>query len=373
MSLRYCLSRVHGRGAGLGNELVPWARAHLMAQVLGAKALPPAFGLNPRRYGRHFGTATYDWLHHRALTHTLPVIEFNEADFYAHGGGDVLDAFRRFAGAQRLSERNAFVILTDGMWGGYRHVAAARRFVISTLQASRYAERNLRTIARRLDPARRTVGMHVRLGDFAVPREPQAYRGQFNISIPIEWYCRVASSLVEELGDTVQFLIASDGTAEQLRPMTEQFRCVLTTDIPESDCSDLLALAHADLLVCSVSSFSAWAASLSRSPYLWFEPSLHRHEEGFYSIWGHEARQRCDGGETRRALQCWQQRPFLRPRGWPVPMSGEVAHEAMATLRDRHLPRWATHTAADLVHYGVVPAPPHVSLSARALQEAACT
>lgn len=373
MSLRYCMSRVRGRGAGLGNELVPWARAHLMAQVLGATDLPPAFGLNPRRYGRHFETPSLDWIHHRALTQALPVIEFTEADFYAHGGGDVLDAFRRFAASRRLSDRKAFVIVTEGMWGGYRHVAAARRFVLSTLQASRYAERNLRTIAGRLDPARRTVGMHVRLGDFAPPVASHAYRGQFNISIPLEWYCRVARSLVEQLGDTLQFLIASDGTAEQLRPLTEQFRCVSTTDIADSDCSDLLALARTDLLVCSVSSFSAWAAALSRSPYLWFEPSLHRHEEGYYSIWGHEARQRGDSGETRRALRAWEQRPFLRPRGWPVTLSGEVGHEAVATLRDCSSPRWAANTAADLVHYGVVPARASAPTPLRTLQEAACT
>lgn len=375
MNLRFCVPQVSGRGAGLGNELLPWARAHLMAQVLGARALPPAFGLNPRRYGRHFGTAPFDWLYHRALAQALPVVDFGEADFYEHGGGDVLDAFRRFAAARRLSERQALVVRTGGMWGGYRHVAAARRFVLATLHASRHAQRNLQTLARRLDPARLTVGMHVRLGDFTAPGAAEVRPGQFNVSIPIEWYGRVARSLVEQLGDRLQFLVASDGTAEQLRPLTEQFRCVPTLDIPDGDCSDLLALARSDLLVCSVSSYSAWAAALSGAPYLWFEPNLYRHQEGYYSIWGHETRQRSVLGETRRALQTWSEQPFLRPRGWPTPVSGEVPGDALATLRDRCPSHRAAHNAADLVHYGVVPAPPVAAVSATPVpwREAACT
>ena len=34
--LRYCLSRVKNRGYGLGNEMVPWARAFLASGNAGA-------------------------------------------------------------------------------------------------------------------------------------------------------------------------------------------------------------------------------------------------------------------------------------------------------------------------------------------------
>jgi hypothetical protein len=355
MSPRYCLPRVQGRGAGLGNELVPWARAHLMAQVLGARLLPPAFGLNQRGYARHFGTIRCDWLLHRVLQQTLPVVEFTEADFHTHGGGNVLDAFRRFALAKGLFDRTAFVVTTEGMWGGYLHVAAARRFVMTTLHSSRYAQTNLSAIAGRLDPSKFTVGMHVRLGDFAAPQPLADYRGKFNVSIPLEWYVRIGLELQGRYGQAVQFLIASDGTPQQLRPLTEQLPCVLTGDLPHGDCSDLLALAQSDLLVCSVSSFSAWAAALSGAPYLWFEPSLHKHAEGFYSIWGHEPHQQEADGETRRAIHAWCKRPFLRPRGWPVGMLGGVPAEAMAPLNKRGPGRRLADAAADLVHYGVVP------------------
>ena len=74
MHLRYCLPRVKRRGYGLGNELVPWARAFLAAQSSGPAA-PPAFGMNRRRYWWHFHTAPDDWIYHRAIEHLLPVVE----------------------------------------------------------------------------------------------------------------------------------------------------------------------------------------------------------------------------------------------------------------------------------------------------------
>ena len=73
--LRYCLPRVRKRGYGLGNELIPWARAFIASELLGARLLPPAFGLNRRGYWRHFRTLPDDWIYHRALQKILPVVE----------------------------------------------------------------------------------------------------------------------------------------------------------------------------------------------------------------------------------------------------------------------------------------------------------
>ena len=39
LNLRYCLSRVKNRGYGLGNELLPWARAFLASQVFALQEL----------------------------------------------------------------------------------------------------------------------------------------------------------------------------------------------------------------------------------------------------------------------------------------------------------------------------------------------
>ena len=341
MHIRYCIAQVRNRGYGLGNELIPWARAQLAASLLDAYCFPPAFGLNRRRYWRHFGTPRYDWLRNRTLPYLLPRFAFTEADWRRHGAGDVLVALRAFAAEHRLLERHVYVFTTTGMWGGYQHIQAARMQMRALLQTSRYAARNLVRLAARLDPDRMTIGMHVRFGDFR-PAEPvRDYRGLWNTALPMDWYVNVARNLQSELGMDAQFLVVSDGSAEQLRPLLEAVPCITSSDIPDSDCSDLLALADADLLVCSISSYSQWAAFLSESPYLWFAPSLQIHEGGFGSIWG--------GSFADR--QARPERGSL-PRGIPVGQSGTLPPELAPLLRAR---REYTRAEHDLVRGGFAP------------------
>jgi hypothetical protein len=361
LSLRYCLSRVRNRGYGLGNEMLPWARAFLASQVLDATLLTPAFGMNRRAYWRHFRTAPDDWIQQRTLQHLLPVVEFRESDYLAHGGGDVVTALRGFAERHRLHRRRAYVLVTDGLWGGYHHVEAARDFIRSTLYQSRYAASNLLQLRARIDQHKVLVGMHLRLGDFSPPGAAQDYQHAANVSLPMEWLCAVARCLDRALGDGWQLLLLTDGTEQQVQPLTSQWPCITTADLPPGDCSDILALAGADLLVCSTSSFSSLAAFLSDSPYLWFAPNLYRHPEGVYSL-GDYARQRERPGDpTRAALEQWQLQPSSAlpptalppsaiPRGVPVDVDGEIPAVAIAAALLRHQSRrWET----DLVRSGV--------------------
>ena len=329
MHIRICIPQVRNRGYGLGNELIPWARTILAAQLLDAHCLPPAFGLNRRRYWRHFGTSRLDWVRNRTLPYLLPRVEFTEADWRRHGAGDVLPALRAFAAEHRLLERSVYAFTTTGMWGGYRHIEAARMHMRALLQTSRYAGRNLVRLGARLDPALVTVGMHVRFGDFRPAQGVQDYRGLWNTALPMEWYVNVARSLQRMFATGVQFLVVSDGSADQLRPLLEAVPCITTGDMPDADCSDLLALSQADLLVCSISSYSQWAAFLSEAPYLWFAPSLQKHGDGRGSIWGgsfaSENASAADAlprgiavglaGELPPGLGEWvhQRRDFLRP------------------------------------------------------------
>lgn len=353
MPLRFSFPRVTGRGAGLGNELIPWARAAVAGHVLGARILPPAFGLNPRRYRHYFDTPRLDWLGHRLLERVLPRFEFTEADFLEHAGAPLSEAVRHFAERHRLGERSAWVMTTQGMWGGYRHVIEARDFVFSKLYLSNHAAANLAIIRSRLDPDCITIGMHVRLGDFHTPSQMQAFQGQFNVSLPIDWYVNIARSIVQRLGDKVQFLIVSDGTLQQLAPLLDSCKAITTLDIPNSDISDMLALASADLLVCSVSSYSAWAAFLSDAPYVWFEPNLQQ-IEGYYSIWGHEPGQLSPAGYTRRAID-WHDEPearFMHARGLPVKENGVLPDSLLSRIAARHR---SARPECDLVCHGAVP------------------
>ena len=341
MHIRFCIAQVRKRGYGLGNELIPWARALLAAQVLDARFLPPAFGLNRRRYWRHFDTPRYDWLRNRALQRLLPRVEFTEADWRRHGGGDVLPALRAFAAEHRLLERRAYVFTTTGLWGGYLHIEAARMQMRAILQTSRYAARNLVQLAARLDPTRITVGLHLRFGDFHPAGGVQDYRGVWNTALPIEWYVNVARNLRRELGPAAQFLVVSDGDAGQLRPLLEAVPCVTTADIPDSDCSDLLALVDADLLVCSISSYSQWAAFLSQAPYIWYAPSLQPHAGGRGSIWGGSF-----PDSTPPAADA------ALPRGLPVGLDGAVPPGLAPLLQARRAFLRPEH---DLVRGGLVP------------------
>ena len=355
MSPRFCLPLVRGRGAGFGNELIPWARAAVAGYVLGARILTPAFGLNPRNYRLYFNTPRFDWLGHRLLEYALPRFEFTEADFLEHGGELLSDAIRSYASRHRLRERTTWVLTTQGMWGGYRHIFEARDFVRSRLYLSNYTAANLAIIKSRLDPKRITVGMHVRLGDFQSAPQLEVYKGRFNVSLPLDWYINIARSLRNRLGDQVQFLVVSDGTQQQLASLLDSCDAISTLDIPNSDMSDMLALANADLLVCSVSSYSAWAAFLSDAPYLWFEPNLQQ-IDGFYSIWGHESGQLNPSGYTRKAMAACNDPEgcFLSARGLPVPHTGTLPESIYERITARYQ---VSRPEFDLVRYGVLPTP----------------
>lgn len=350
--LRFCLPRVRNRGYGLGNELVPWARAFLASQVLGARLLPPAFGLNRREYWRHFRTAPDDWLYNRAIERLLPAVPFTEADYFQHGGDDVVPALRSFAQAHGLHRRSAYVLVTEGLWGGFYHVQAAREFMRATLYQSRFAAGNLLRLRERIDPEKILVGMHVRLGDFKPAVAAAEHHRVANVSLPLEWFCNIAESLHATLGDRLQFLLVSDGSADQLRPLTSRVSCITTGDLPDADCSDALALADSDLLVCSASTYSHLAAFLSDSPYIWFAPNLHQHPEGCYFLGNPEADlARPDSPRMRSLREFVAHTGEWRSRGFALGMSGLVPEELIEMLRERHaLRRWQS----DLMRGGVV-------------------
>ena len=355
VGLRFCMPAAFGRhGAGLGNEFIPWTRAWIAAQVLGARLVNPAFGRNSRGYGKYFGTPRYDWVFNRFVERLLPRIEFKEQDYLAHGGGDVAQAIARFAEAQRLHERSAYVLVTGGMWGGFGHIQAARDFVRARLYQSPATARNLFWLRQKLNPDKLLVTMHVRLGDFGNPIAVDEYRGKFNVSLPLAWYERVADSLSAIFGDSMQLLVVTDGQEHQLGALVSRYGAATTCGMTDSDCSDLLALAAGDLTVCSVSSYSMWAAFLSDAPYAWFEPNLQQ-IDGFYSIWGHEPTQQRADAPTRMAMQKGVGTTAgARPKGFPVGMDGRIPDALAALLCDR---RAARLRATDLLHYGAIRMP----------------
>lgn len=350
--IRLCIPSVAGRGAGLGNELYPWAKAWLAAQAIGGIALPPAFGLNPREYWRYFGTSRLDWLFHRALLKAMPRYRFTEQDYRSTGEQDFRKAVAVFAERLGWREKRSFVLEVGGMWGGFLAVREARDFVLARLYAARSTVENLTDWRTRLDPDHLVVAVHIRAGDFKAASESINYRGSFNRELPLSWYISVCDQLRERFGNRLQFQLLTDGRPEALAPFIQRFTPVTGFHQRDTVCSDLLTMANADLLVCSVSSFSLWGAFLSRAPYVWFAPQL-QEEQGMLSLWGHEAAQRPPTGATAQfRANVVAESSACCPRGVPVFERGELPPELLARLE---LGLNCRRTATDLALYGVAP------------------
>jgi hypothetical protein len=356
MPLRFSMPLVTKRGAGLGNELITWAKAYVGARALGIRALHPAWGLNRRRYWTLFGTSRSDWFVHKAVWHGLPHFEFRENDLDRAAGETLHDAVLRFAEKHDLRRRRAYVLGFSGLWGEYSYIVDARSFLRGQLLSTVSTADNLYEIERRMPRDTLKVGMHVRRGDFAPPRDGDAYRGQFNVATPLEWYERITRRLKAHFGERVTFLVVSDAKNDELGALTRDLGAITTSHQRNRDASDLLALSDCDFLICSVSSYSQWAALFSSSRYAWLKPNL-TEIEGYGSIWGHQPRQAGLHWEIGRSIRHNHKTVAaggrLAPRGIPVDWDGVLPDEALDDLEKRLLVK---QSATDIIQHGAAPA-----------------
>jgi hypothetical protein len=347
--MRICIPRVQGRGAGLGNELIPWAKAFIASQELGASLMHPAWGLNKRGYRRYFATSRFDWMLPRVLGAILPTYTFTENDYRQSGELDFGAALRVFARRNGLLEKGTYILFLEGMWGGYESIAGAKDFLRGVLHTTRYTQANLYDLHRRLDGEKLQVAIHMRQGDFIRATENTEFCGKFNVCLPLEWYVNVCRSIRSAIGTNVEFILFTDGDESALAEFIAEFQPVTTLRQSNADCSDLLAMTVADLLVCSVSSYSMWAAFLSSKPYLWFQPNL-QEVDGFLSIWGHEPAQLPPDGLTARNVMELQQRRDGNPgRGVPVGVDGQLPELLIQRMKEAIALKSAT---TDLIRYG---------------------
>ena len=357
--MRFCIPKNTARDAGLGNELFPWAKAYLASSELELKLLHPAWGLNRRGYRSYFGTSRLDWLYYKALVQALPCISFTEQDYLETGEKEFGKAIRVFANKAALDRKKSYVLCTEGMWGGFYSILKAKQFVVSTLYNSSNLLPNLYDLVKRIDDTTLVVAVHARLGDFRPASACASYAGVFNTSIPLDWYIRTCRTIKKQFGSRVTFLLVTDGDLNSLREFTEEFHPVTTSHQRANVCSDLLAMASADALICSVSSFSMWGAFLSSAPYIWYRPNLTCRDD-FLSIWGHEPSQQAPGGVTQancrraRELSAGKESDCeLNQRGVPVDVDGVVPDFFLRRLEDKLQQK---KISSDLIAYGVVAA-----------------
>lgn len=137
-----------------------------------------------------------------------------------------------------------------------------------------YTQENLYQIEKRLCRNRLTVNLHIRRGDF-FPTEGSRIRGAERTMLPLIWYTGLCEKLVHAIGrQHLQFVICSDGSTEEIDHVLSLTNGIHASALPNSDVSDLLTCSRSDILICSISSFSMWAAFLGEPLYLWYRDNL---------------------------------------------------------------------------------------------------
>jgi hypothetical protein len=340
------------RGAGLGNEVIPWAKAYLGAEVFGVRCMHPAWALNPRGYRRDFGSSVFDSAAIEVARRFPGKLHVTAEMVMATGQDDYRRALESIRDSLIADRTPARLLLHGGMSGGFAGIAGARSYLFHQLIRPEHVGRDLVEVSAGLDPVRATVGVHIRTSDFAVSTEGPS-PGQFNTRLPVDWYEEVVTGLFSALEGRVQFLLVTDeplsGHARRLRQLPG------VIDMPPRRrplLSDLFSLVFADALVCSVSSFSMLAAFLSERPYVWFGPHLYS-LAGWRSLWGYETAQRGSQRPTERNRAFAEQVSPQAARGFAVDPGDELPTTLLEYLERAGDFR---SRSRDLIYYGVVPA-----------------
>jgi hypothetical protein len=348
--------RLGKRGEGLGNEAVAWAKGFIASQVLQATLVGPSWGINKRKYYRNFGTSRFDIVLEELLVR-LPHYAFTEQDYRSTGEVELGRALLRWSAEHQLDRKSSFIATVQGMYGGYPAIRHARSFLWSKLLGSRDTLRNIHEVAAALDGRKLFVAVHMRLGtDFETLQEEEDPRGKFNMHVPPSWYLNVCAALKSRFGDCVQFHFFTDRRGHAFEEAVRRFNPTQKRQKGLTECSDLALMAHADLRVCSVSSYSMMASFLADGPYAWYEPQL-IHENGSYTLWGHEPAQQVAGSLTMNALETtrsWTAGELSEElfRGWPVGHDGAIPPGLVAQLERRLRGKIS---AGDLLGFGAVP------------------
>ncbi len=349
---------------GLGNEMLPWAKGWIASQVLDAHLVGPSWGRNVRRYYRHFGTSRLDFLLERALMR-LPHHAFTEQDYRATGEVDFGRAIERWGATRGVTRQGSFIVSVDGMYGGYPSIRGARQFLLAKLLNSRDALRNVYEVLSKLDRNKLFVAVSMRSvqkGGFRKLDPGESVRGKWNIQVPVEWYLGVCEALRQRFGEVLQFRIFTDCQDADSDELVRRFNPGQTRQQGLTDCSNLLLMAQADLLICAISSFSLATAFLSGNPYLWYEPQLTL-TDGLYSLWGYETYQEKGGSLTRRSME-YVSSLVSAAAGQVSPVSylgtamniGDPLPDGLVELLEQRLHTHDPRT--NLIEYGCLPALP---------------
>lgn len=99
------------------------------------------------------------------------------------------------------------------------------------------------------------VGIHIRLGDYDIDSRTS-----------FEWYLKIMDFIHLNCDSNIEFLVFSDGTADQLADIINYPNTKLV--FFGSAIADILVLSKAQFIIASDSTFSAWGSYLGQVPIL---------------------------------------------------------------------------------------------------------
>lgn len=343
---RMCMSQCIGgwRSAGLGNEIFPLAKAYLASRELGFTLIPPVWRPS-HRGGRHsVGTSRVQWLGQAALRAAMPTVTVTDEMVRWTGESDYGAAMRALDAEFGWSRRRSLILLHGSMSGGFLGIDGARNYLRNLLLGHRPERRCPE--CRESDEGPLRVAVHIRLGDFTQDATGPL-PGVFNKRVPIAWYRSVLKILQDRFGDMLHVDIVSDDPVQASRMLSDWDSCNARS---WTVLEDISIMAAADLLICSVSSFSMLAAFLSDAPYIWYQPHLDE-QGGFLSIWGYLQEQTT--GPTGVNIRKERKNAGLpATRGVAVDFDGELPTWLMDFLMTKAA---LSRRSADLIRYGAIP------------------
>lgn len=280
-------------GDGLGNVLFPWARSLVAARRDGLGEIAPTW----RQVFQHSGPR--EWLR--------DVGQGRDGSFW-RGGRDYARLFGpapgEAAGLRKLqllhAARRAGRVITEaayrrrrvrgetvepgtvvrfrGMRGRFWDLAGEHEFLrVEFRRRARPTPEVRRALA---FDFRRAITVHVRLGDFAERGSlAEVRRFQINGRLPVAWYVEKIGQLRAALGDDDDggaawpVHVFSDGSDAQLSALLALPGCRRAGF--NDALADLLAMANANVMLCSLSTLNAWSAFLGRPPAVHLRGVLH--------------------------------------------------------------------------------------------------
>jgi hypothetical protein len=261
------------RGVGLANCLFPWARCVLASERFGLNRIASTW---PQFCHRQWIRWDRDKRCYLGL--------MDERQSAIHGGRKLalLATQPRIPERDFLVDSEAFhrgMVLFSGIDGYFESMLDDHELVRKLLLgAIRPKHRFVGGTA-----APRSIGIHVRYGDFLHPDDIQPGAPR-HIRQGMSWFLHALDQCRSHMGTATPAFVFSDACDEELRPLLG--RPNVKRAFFGSSIADLLAMSTASVLIASGSTFSMWAAYLGRMPVIW--PKNQRRQRLHGDAWEYE-------------------------------------------------------------------------------------